>query len=463
MSTPGGRANRAKEGALGLLGRLMAKLGRPGFVPAVARHTILRGSVAVIVAQGATAASGYVFWLLAAHRYPVHVIGSAATVTSLAVVVAMVAGQAIVASLLVRLPRSDHGRALLWTAVSLSTTASLGLGIVCILVLPLFVPGVGPIRAPLFGGATALMCVSQTAGLVADGAALALKRWRLVAGRNALFGLGKLALAGALMNLVHANGAAVLVGSWALIGTVTAAVSLAMLHRQTHGSGWAFGTVTKGLGYQTIASICGYVPPQLFPAIVAAQAGTVMTGYFSLTWSLGGIFSSVSPAVCQAMLPTKTEDLRRSTRHAALIIGGLLVIPVVVFIVAGRELLSIFGTGYGIYGAGLLALLAISSVPDSITNLAVARWRIQERLRPAAVLNGLIGIVAIGLALGPMRASHHDIFPMGFPWMLAQTAGCLFIALRFLSLRGRSPGVTSSSAAGSLAAAGTYATGGTTE
>lgn len=396
---------------------------------------ILGGSVALIAAQAATSATGYFYWLVAAHKYPVHIIGEAATITSFSMVLTVVSSQAIVASLLVRLPRTSRQRALLRSAVAVSAGVSLLLGLLSVILLPMFIPGVRSLRTPFLAVATVFMCVGQGTGMVADGAALALSKLALLTGRNAAFGFGKLLLAGILMSVVHGSGVRVLVGSWAIVAFASASGSLLILRRATSGSGWQFDGVLGGLGYQMVTAVNGTVPAFLFPTIVTAVAGTVMSGYFSLTWLLGGLCFTAAPAVCQAMLPTHPADLRKSTRQAGLIILAVLTVPMLAIFLAARDILSLFGPGYARYGAGVLVLLAISAIPDGLINIAITRWRIQETLRPAAAVTSIVAVIALALALGPMRASHHSIFLMGFPWMLAQGGGCLFIAARFLIQR----------------------------
>ena len=76
------------------------------------RHLpLLGGTLSLLVAQAATSSTGYFYWLIGARSYASHEIGEAASITSISIVVALVAGQAIAASLIVRLPHSDAQRA----------------------------------------------------------------------------------------------------------------------------------------------------------------------------------------------------------------------------------------------------------------------------------------------------------------------------------------------------------------
>jgi hypothetical protein len=379
---------------------------------------LLGGTLSLLVVQAAMSSTGYFYWLIGARSYPSHEIGEAASITSISIVVALVASQAIVASLIVRLPRSDVKRAVLASSALVAGAVAGALAVVGLVALGMIV-----------------VCVSQTVGLVVDGAAFALGRFRVLVGRNAVFGAGKLALVALLAAVGVRAGTEVLVGSWAAAGTVTSCWALWRLWRVTDGSGWSFATIRPGLGYQTITAISATVPPQLLPTLVAAQVGASLAGDFSLTWLLGGLCFSISPAVAQAMLVTHESDLARSTRHAAVIICLMLVLPVTLFLTCGDKVLGFFGPSYSRYGAVLLVWLAVSTVPNAITNVAVARCRVRERLRPAAVLSGLMAAVTLGLVIGPLRATHGGLGSVGLAWLIAQTVGCGFVLGRAVFLR----------------------------
>lgn len=402
---------------------------------------ILGGTLSLLVAQAATSSTGYFYWLIGARSYPSHEIGQAASIISISIVVALVAGQAIVASLIVRLPRSDEQRAVLTSSVLVAGVAAGGLAVVGLVVLPALVPALSVLHRPIVALSMVIVCVSQAVGLVADGAALALGRFRVLVGRNVLFGAVKLLLAAVLTAVGLRAGTEVLVGSWAVGAAATSSWALWRLRMITDGSGWSFATIRSGLGYQTVTAISSTVPPQLLPTLVAAQVGASLAGNFSLTWLLGGLCFSISPAVAQAMLVTKANDLKASTRHAAVIIVLMIVLPVTLFLTRGALILGFFGPSYSRYGATLLVWLAVSSVPDAVTNVAVARWRVREQLRPAAALNGLIAVVALGLVVGPLRATHGSLGSVGMAWLVAQMAGCGFVlgraTLRRLSFRAR--------------------------
>ena len=385
---------------------------------------ILVGTAGLIAAQGLTSAAGYFYWLTAAHAYGPHDIGLSASITSLSIVISLVCSQAFVASALVRLPRCENQRGVTFGGALIGGGAATLLGVLAVLGLPAAIHSLAFVHRVPIALAMILICAGQTVGAFCDGVAIATTHVRVLVWRNGVFGVGKLALVGLLVLLKERNGPLVLLDSWAAAGLLTSGVALWWLARHTRGSQFDFQVLRGGLGMQTVASVAGSVPPQMLPALVVAQVGTTLGGYFSLTWLLGGLCFSISPAVCQAMLPTDRKRLRVATRFAVRLIALALFVPVLVFLFLPRPVLDLFGTGYGRYCAGLLLVLGLSALPDAATNIAVARWRVQEQLGLAALMNGVIAIVALTLATTVFSAGRAGLVGIGYAWLLGEVAGC---------------------------------------
>ena len=116
-------------------------------------------------------------------------------------------------------------------------------------------------------------------------------------------------------------------------------------------------------------------------------------------------------------------ELKTKTRAAVVLSSSLLTVPLLVYVFAGRFVLGLFGHSYAEHGTALLTILVISSIPDLITNVAVARYRVQGLLGPPAIVNGLIALVALGGAVWVMP--YLGINGAGWAWAAGETAGCL--------------------------------------
>lgn len=114
--------------------------------------------------------------------------------------------------------------------------------------------------------------------------------------------------------------------------------------------------------------------PLILPVLVVLRLGVTLNAYFYITWMMGAAFFMVSPSVAQAVFAEGVRarsDLRIVVLKALRVIAVLLAPAMVVMIVGGRFILGLFGASYAAAGYGLLILLAISALPDAVSNVAV--------------------------------------------------------------------------------------------
>ena len=108
----------------------------------------------------------------------------------------------------------------------------------------------------------------------------------------------------------------------------------------------------------------------------------------------------VSPSVAQTVFAEGVRtrsDLRSVVFKALRLIAVLLAPAMVVMIVGGRLILGLFGASYAAAGYGLLILLAISALPDAVSNVAVVIFRVTDRLAYSTALNlGILVVTLVG-------------------------------------------------------------------
>ncbi len=391
-----------------------------------------------------TAASGWVFWLVGTHRWPSHDIGVATATIAALTTIALIAGQPISLTLLVFLPRTPDRRALLRAGLEATIVVACLLSFLALVILPGRLNDIRTIGiAPLFIIGSAATAV----GTILDAAALALRRSSLLVARNAGFGLGKMMLLVALAlpaGLVSAPFAIIV--SWSVFATLSCVWSywrwfattksmeghLHPEHRHNARRG-AWRTLRSGIGLQVIGALGGTLPPQILSVIVIGVLGATRSGWFSITWLVGSLCFMVSPSVCQALLAEGShtpQDLSRRTRTAVIFSVSLLAGPILVYVFFGSFVLSFFGRDYGVHGGTLLGILALSTLPDLVTNVAVSRYRVQLRLARVAVINGVIAVVTLVIAAPFLRS--FGINGAGWAWAVGQTTGCVVYAAYLL-------------------------------
>ena len=408
---------------------------------------LVRASIGVMSSTAATSLSGWLFWVIATHHWLTSQVGVSTSLIAAMTVISLIAAQPIATTLLARLPRSAHPLGIVSASCAFSSLIAVMLSATAIVTLPASLSVVRSVGVLI---PFAVGCVTLAVGVVLDAAAVAARRPLTMVARNASFGFGKLAVLGlVVVALPHAAGPRVVVAAWAAtcVGTccwawfsLRTAPSMAGSDSSPDQSGAWHGwrQLRRGLASQTLGSLGGSLPPQLLPIIVVGMLGSTDAGWFSVTWLLGGLCFMISPAVSQALLADASRDpdqIAAKTRLASYVSAAILAVPILIYLVASRPVLDLFGSKYAQHGHWLLVILAISSVPDLVTNIAVARYRVFERLRMAAVVNVSIAVVTI---VGTVLLLHrYGIDGAGWAWTMGQLVGCAIFAIDVVSLRNR--------------------------
>jgi O-antigen/teichoic acid export membrane protein len=177
---------------------------------------------------------------------------------------------------------------------------------------------------------------------------------------------------------------------------------------------------------QHLTSVGGAVTPLLLPVLVVLRLGVTQNAYFYITWMLGAVFFMVSPSVAQAVFAEGVRahsDLRSVVVKALRVIAVLLAPPIVIMIVGGKLILGLFGASYAAAGYGLLILLAISALPDAVSNVAVVVCRVTQRLGYSTTLN--LSILVMTVTGAWVLMPPLGIAGVGVAWLGAQTIGAI--------------------------------------
>ena len=440
----------------------MAQLSAPSrihsFIHRARSDSLVRNSLYLMASTIVTAGLGYIFWALAAHTFTSQEVGIGSAVISLCSTAALLTYLGSSAMLIERLPASERSSE--WTAilvrVCLSTAAVTAAATAAAVPLlrnshnyRLFFSAAPPILMAVVGAAAwTLVNLLGAAFISARRAGRLLSIQTMISAAKILF-LIPLAAAGA--------GATGLVGAWAASAAVGICVGAAWLvprmglgrrpgprsrrlpapapdlrlrqsqrprHRRNPSPPSA-DSVRHLIG-QHLTSVGSAVTPLVLPVLVVLRLGVTPNAYFYITWMMGAAFFMVSPSVASAVFAEGVRagsDLRSVVTKALRVIAVLLVPPMAIMIVAGRLVLGLFGPAYAAAGYGLLILLAISALPDAVSNVAVVVFRVTQRLGYSAALN--LGILVMTLVAAWVLMPQLGIAGVGVAWLGAQTVGAI--------------------------------------
>jgi O-antigen/teichoic acid export membrane protein len=399
---------------------------------------LVRGSFGVMASTILASLAGYLFWVVATHRWPTGQIGVATSLVAALTSIALIAGQPIATTMLMRIPRTERRQELLSVGLVVAVGIALCESVIAIFVLP---GSLSVVRTLGLGTLFAIGAAAAAAGIVLDASSLAIRKPIYMVGRNGMHGAGKLLLLIALAvpaGLI--SGPFAVIGVWAALSVATSLWEYDRWRREVARRAQVgapppvagrsgFAELREGFGLQVVGTLGGSLPPQILPILVVGILGKVEAGWFSITWLVGSLCFMISPAVCQALLAEgslRPDELDSKTRAAVGLSSGLLAVPLVVYVFFGSAVLGLFGTSYAANGTTLLVILAISSIPDLVTNVGVARYRVQGRLGAAAAVNAVIAVIAVAGTAWALTA--HGIDAAGWAWIAGQVAGCCVLA-----------------------------------
>jgi O-antigen/teichoic acid export membrane protein len=414
--------------------RVRLGTGPGGRAGRLLESSLLRNSSFLMATTIFTAGLGYLYWVIAARGYDAKSVGLATALISGQAFTAMVCCLGIDALLIQVLPKTADDVA--WsTMVTVGAAVTAALSAVVATGVAFTLPIVSSHYAildqrPVFvffvlGSALA------TTGTITDSVFIASRRSEKMLIRNLAFGLVKLPIMAVPILISDHPGVLTILMSWVLANAVSLLLAygyqlprLRPGYRPATRHGLArLSRVRSNIGAHFLANVGSQTPQFLLPLLVVALVSPQANAYFYLTWSVGGIFLIISPAVSASLFAegSNAEDLVSNTRKSIYFIATLLTPLILVSVFLSRQILSVFGPEYARQGATLLRILAFSAIPDAITNIFVSIERVKGHLGRAAALNMSTAVAAIGLTLLVVR--HNGISGPGWSWLVAQSAG----------------------------------------
>ena len=443
---------------------MIAQLAVPmRWVPSILHRarsdSLVRNSLYIMTSTVVTAGFGYVFWVIAAHAFTRQQVGIGGAVISLCSTVALLTYLGPQAILIESLPASEYSST--WNTIlfrmcvaTAGVTALVTAAIVPLLLTSkdyrIFFSAASPVLITVAGAAAwTLVNLFNSTFIAARRAGRFLSIQALVSAAKVLFVIPLAAVGAGSVGVVGAWVASAFVGvaagiAWLIPGMglgrrpghrprrrVAAAVPekhpVARRHGRHRQRPASLGTAyMRRLLGQHLTSLGGAMAPLVMPILVVIRLGVTLNAYFYITWMVGAIFFIVSPSVATALFAEGVRmrsDLRRVVAKALRMICVLLAPAMLVMIVGGRFVLGLFGASYAAAGYGLLVLLAISALPDAVSNVAVAVLRVTHRLGYSVALN--VGIFVVSLVGAWLLMPTLGILGVGVTWLGAQTLGAI--------------------------------------
>ncbi|OZM84110.1 lipopolysaccharide biosynthesis protein [Pseudonocardia sp. MH-G8] len=397
-----------------------------------------RDGMALVLSSAVSSAIGMLFWVLAARLFDPATVGVNSAALSAVSLLASASHLNLGNAILRFVPVSDRRRALVagCFAVGLGWGAVVGLGF-----------GVGanvwaPDLVAAFGhpALIAFYVISVplwTVFVLQDSALTAIKRASLVLVENLVFALLKIALlvVAAALGLVFGIAVGTLAATLVLVLAVTTYLARA-LRGPTAPAGHTARTATARdlagfVGVDYAGNLAWQAAVFGLPLIVIALTDPGGAAVYGMAWQITYSLYLVASGMGKSMVvhsaagdSAAIERARRGMDRKTI----TLVLPGAVVAALGSYLiLSVFGSTYAENGALLLALLALSAIPNVVTNSAL--WEARVR-RNRAVQFGLPAATSAAVIVGTLvLVPAMGITGAGWAWLAAQSVAAAVILL----------------------------------
>jgi O-antigen/teichoic acid export membrane protein len=392
-----------------------------------------RDGLALVLSSGLTSGLGLLFWIVAARFYDSATVGVNSTVLSAMTLLGTAAQLNLGNALLRFVPVAGrHVRALVAGCYAAAIAAAALAGAVFALGASWWAPELHA----AFGGSELLAFFTLSTPVWAmfvmqDYVLPAIKKATLVPVENLVFSVLKIVFLGGAAALGMSSGLAV---SWVAATAVIVGIVTVYLVRVLPRSDGA----TPDAAPVTVRDIASFVRADYagtvflltavfgLPLVVFARLGPEAAAVYGITWQIAYALYLVVNGMGQSLVahvaadPGRLEAARRSMMCKAM----ALLVPAVVVIAAGAyPLLSLFGAHYATEGSLLLALLALSAIPNAVVWSTV--WAARVR-RDGRVLFGLpAAITTAVIAASWVLMPEMGVVGTGVAWLGVQSVAAV--------------------------------------
>lgn len=392
----------------------------------------------LVVGAAIQAASGAVFWLIAAKLDTTVDVGDAAKLFQSVLFVTYLAGLGLPVALARYAAGRDPDSDVTFTWAVLATTAAASLlGLIYVAALHSSATDIliewNVVAGPLL---FALMVAGAALSMIADVRCMTARRWNLVIVRITLVGLVRFPLL-FLMRDGDQRGLWLFVFATAPMA-ISGAFAAGLAPRLAGGRlrlGPRPSTTRAAVRYSSVnyVSQLGYQAPYFaLPVIVLTFVSSDSYASFNVAWGIVAVAFYVPTALGQALLAEGGRDgahLRSQVRLAMVLALGLMALGALVTYV-GRDLVTtIYGADYA-EAARVLPAMVAAGIPWAVTSLLLSEVRILHR--HAATVAITVGLTAAIVVPALLLVPDDGIDGASVSWFIGNlvAAGIALVAVR---------------------------------
>jgi len=398
--------------------------------------TMLFNTGSLAITPVVTSVLGFVYWWLAAQRFPPSAVGFASAAISAMTLLGTLCILGLGTLLIGELPR-QHGKELSLISASLILVGSVaGLaGMLFATIAPLISPNFGPLRSDLLNFTLFAVGVSLTAiALVFDQALVGLLRSDLQLWRNALFAVIKLvALFMGVTALFHPLGMAIY-ATWAFGNIISLGLLIGLVVYSRKWPGHFFQPEWSLIQQLRTAAMEHHMlnlvlqaPTLILPVLVTVVLSSSANAWFYVSWMIASISLLIPYAlttVLYATNATQLDTLAHKVRMTLFLAVILCSFFTAVLLLASRQVLGLFGHSYADQSLWSMRILVFGVFPRLIKDHYVAIKRIHRRISHAIIPMLIGGLLELSMAA--LGAHFAGLLGLSLGYVLALCAEAIY-------------------------------------
>lgn len=188
-----------------------------------------------------------------------------------------------------------------------------------------------------------------------------------------------------------------------------------------------------------VGSLFFLASARLLPVLVAGLAGASAGAYFGSAWTIANALKLIITQMTMSLTVEGSRDYTELERHGLRFLRNLMLLftpCVVALLIVAPYLLHLSGSNYAQEGTAVLRLLALSTLPSTVTMLYLSVARVHNQITDIIVVQAAFSIVV--LILSYLLLPYLGIVGVGIAMLTSETliaAWLLFTRLRPLLRR----------------------------
>lgn len=400
-------------------------------------NPLLVNSLYLMIASGAVAAFGFVFWAVVARQFSDSEVGLAATLLSLSSLISLLSLAGFDSTFVRFLAKSDRRDDYINSGLMISAGFSVILSLLFALAFPIIAPDLAFVtHNPLYVLLFVVFNIFSTHNILTNAIFLAFRKTIYVLVINIIFSAIKVVLP-----FLFVSGGAMMIftiaGISQVVGVVLSFYAIAKYfhHRFRFVVHFDLLRLAKRYAFGAYcSSMLNLLPPTILPILVTHRIGPSASAYFYMAFTIATLLYTVAYSVMQSVFAEGSHDEESLSDHVkkgAKFIALLLLPGSILTILLAPFILSIFGQNYAQYGTDLLRILSISALFVSFYAAFGTILKVQKNIGALVFINTLYSATIIGMAY--VLSEPYGLVGIGLAWLagnIVATIAGLIITMR---------------------------------